>query len=563
MHLPASSEGRFRCLSWTLLLSLSILAAYWRALHGGFIWDDDAHVTANPHIVGPLGLKEIWTSAGAAYYPLVLTSFWIQHALWGLNPLPYHAVNILMHIASAILLWRVLEKLRVPGAWLGAAIWAIHPMQVESVAWITELKNTQSCVFYLLAILCFLKWLEGARSAKSLYALSLTFALAALLSKTSTVMLPVVLALCWWWRDQKWHARNIVALIPFFLPSAAASAWTIWEQKFHSGAAGSEWDLNTLQRIAIASKAFWFYIGKLFWPQPLMFIYPRWTIESHRLAVYLPLILFGLVLLILWRNRNTAARPVYFAVAYFAVSLFPISGLFDIYFFRYSFVADHFQYLAAMGPLALVASAIVVLLDQRIPYRSFLKPAVATALLLTIGTLTFQQSRIYSSRLTLWRDTVTKNPSAWIAHTNLGAELDDQRRFSEAMEQYEESLRLNPRDVEAANFLAADLAEMGRSAEAIEKLEQVLRIQPDHGPTHSNLAIILFQKGETEKSFAHWKQALQINPADGDAHYNFGLALAEAQRFDEAIEHLQEASRLRPTDSDVKRDLALVLQHKK
>ena len=564
MRLPLNKVPSQRVL-WALLLALPVVAAYWRAVHGDFLWDDDAHVTANPHIVGPLGLREIWTTTAAVYYPLVLTSFWVMHALWGLDPLPYHVVNIAMHIVGAVLLWRVLDRLRIRGAWLGAALWALHPVQVESVAWITELKNTQSCVFYLLAILCFIKWLDASQSVKAgaaaptLYALSLLCSILALLSKTSTVMLPAVLALCWWWKDRYWRMTNIVALIPFFLISGAASAWTIWEQKFHALAIGSEWDLNILQRIAIAGKTFWFYLGKLIWPHPLLFIYPRWTVDPHRLTTYVPLMMLAVVLFLLWRYRNTPWSPVYFAFTYFAVSLFPVSGLFDIYFFRYSFVADHFQYLAAIGPLALAASALVTVLDSRTE-QWHLRAAMSAALLLLLGTLSFQQSRIYSSRLALWRDTVTRNPEAWIAHTNLGAELDDQSRSSEAMVQYEQSLRLNPHDVEAANFLAVDLAGMGRLAEATEKLEYVLRIQPDHVATHNNLAIIFNQLGRTEESFAHWKQALRIDPDFVDAHYNFGLALAQAKRFDEAIEHFQHVLRIKPNDADVKRDLAAAVQ---
>jgi tetratricopeptide (TPR) repeat protein len=471
-----------------------------------------------------------------------------------------------MHVVCALLLWRVLEKLGVRGAWLGAALWALHPVQVESVAWITELKNTQSCVFYLLAILCFVKWLETVqsgteRSGKSLYALALLFGLLALLSKTSTVMLPFVFALCWWWKERKLRFRSCVALIPFFTISAIASAWTIWEQKLHSGATGSEWDLNALQRIAIAGKAFWFYLGKLTWPQSLLFIYPRWNLDTQRLVAYLPVALLALLALVLWRHRNLSLRGAWFAFAYLRFLCFrsPVSSIsISSAIHSWPIISNT---LPQSGPLALAGATLVTLLESRILNRGFLKPAISAVLLLSLGVLTFQQSRIYSSRLTLWRDTVTRNPTAWIAHTNLGAELDDQNRFSEAILQYEESLRLNARDVEAANFLAADLTEMGRAAEAVERLESLLRLQPDHVGTHSNLGIILFQLGRTEDAFAHWKHALQIDPGDVEAHYNFGLALAQDKRFDEAIEHLEEAVRLRPNDVDIQHDLKLVREH--
>jgi hypothetical protein len=359
---PGTIGRRDVWLGGALLLALVVLA-YLPVLQAGFIWDDDKHLTENPCIVGPLGFAGIWTTAEATYYPLVLTTFWVEHALWGFAPLPYHLVNVLVHGACGVVLWLVLAKLRVPGAWAGAALWALHPVHVESVAWVTELKNTQSGVFFLLAILSFLKWresrtLDGGRGRSMHYALALVCAVAAILSKSSTVMLPVVLGLCSWWEERRWRWRSAAPLVPFFLISALASGWTIWEQKFHSGAIGTAWAQSWPERFIIAGRDVWFYLGKLAWPHPLVFIYPRWQIDASHPLAYLPLLagvgagLYG------WRQRHGWGRPLCFAFAYFAVSLFPVLGFFDVYYFRFSFVADHFQYLASMGPLALVGAAI-------------------------------------------------------------------------------------------------------------------------------------------------------------------------------------------------------------
>ena len=159
-ELSSARTGLDRPLILGALLFAAVVAAYAGTLAHGFIWDDDLHVFANPRIIGPQGLREIWTTAAANYFPLVLTNFRVQHALWGLAPAGYHAVTILCHALGALLLWRVLLALRVPGAWLGAALWALHPVQVESVAWISELKNTQSGIFFLLSIWFWLKWIE-------------------------------------------------------------------------------------------------------------------------------------------------------------------------------------------------------------------------------------------------------------------------------------------------------------------------------------------------------------------------------------------------------------------
>ena len=358
---------------WAFLLIALVFVSYARVFNAGFIWDDESHLTRNPCIVGPLGLKEVWTSARAVYYPLVLTTFWIVHKFVGLSPWPYHLLNVLLHAGSAVLLWRILRQLDVRGAWLGAALWALHPVMVQSVAWVTELKNTQSGFFYLLSIFCFLKShgaIQGRAVSRSLlrrtgdrrsllFASSLVFFILATLSKPSVVMLPVVLFLCIWWRTGRTHWRDVVALAPFVLISALASVWTIFEQKFHAGATGTEWAQTWPDRLIIAGRAIWFYLAKLIWPHPLIFIYPRWEIDSSQLTAYLPLLAALAGLLALWLSRAKWSRAVFFAAAYYVVSLFPVLGFFSVYFFRYSFVSDHFQYLASMGPLALAGAGIV------------------------------------------------------------------------------------------------------------------------------------------------------------------------------------------------------------
>jgi protein O-mannosyl-transferase len=548
-----------------LLLAAATLFAYWPALHGSFLWDDDVHLTANPTIVGPLGFQEIWTTASAVYYPLTTSSFWLQHQFWGLHPFPYHLVSLALHAASAILLWRVLEQLKVPGAWFGAALWALHPVQVESVAWITELKNTQSCLFYLLAIWFFLLWRDNSASGRSgggwAYALSFVTAVLAILSKTSTVMLPVVLGLCWWWKDGVWRGRNVVRLAPFFLVSFAAGLWTIWEQRNHASAVGSEWAQSWVERILIAGKIPWFYLGKLFWPHPLVFIYPRWTIDPTQPLVWFPALALFLLAAMLWKGKKGLLRPVSFVFAYFIVSLFPVSAFFNVYFFRYSFVSDHFQYLAAMGPLALIGAWITMALDSIERWKSFLRPLAIGALLMSCGVLTWRQSKVYADPTTLWTDILSKNPEAWMAHTNLGADLDEQGRSSEAMAHYEAAVRINPNDAGARNNLASHLAQAGRLTEATREWEQALRIQPNRAEAHTNLAFALSQQGRLDEAFRHWEQALRINPDLVDAHFDFAVALAQKGNVEGAIGHYEEALRLRPDFADAHYRLALAYQH--
>jgi tetratricopeptide (TPR) repeat protein len=577
---------------WGLFLIAFVLIAYARVWHAGFIWDDESHLTQNPCVVGPLGLKDIWTSTRAVYYPLVLTTFWTLHKFVGLNPSPYHILNVLLHGGSAVLMWRVLRELDVRGGWLGAALWALHPVMVQSVAWVTELKNTQSCLFYLLSIFWFLK-VDAEETGDRLrwwrFGWALLFFVMAIASKPSTAMLPAVLALCVWWRRGRIvQSRNIVVLAPFMLISALASAWTIWEQKFHAGASGPEWAQSWPERLIIAGRAIWFYLGKLMWPRPLIFIYPRWEINSSQLIAYLPLLAGLAGLVILWLTRRKWTRPVFFAAAYFLISLFPVLGFFSVYFFRYSFVSDHFQYLASMGPLALAGAGITeVIAVSR--WKRFLQPAVCGILLLVLGALTWRQSAIYTDVVTLYQDILRKNPACWMAHYNLGIALRDRGQneqaiahyrqavairpeyaeahynlgrilvergeFADAIAHYEKALTINPNDTEAHNNLGNVLLRIGRSGEAMAQYQKALAIQPEYADASCNLADALLSQGDIDRAIAYYLAGLALSPNHADAQYNLASALLRKGRTDEAIAHYQKTLELQPGNADAHANL--------
>jgi tetratricopeptide (TPR) repeat protein len=534
------------------LLLVVVLIAYAAALRNGFIWDDDLHVTANPHIIGPLGLKEVWTTAAANYFPLVLTNFWLQHALWGLNPFGYHVVTVVLHGLAAIALWRVLVALRVPGAWCGAALWALHPVQVESVAWISELKNTQSAVFFFLSILYYLHWLD-APERRRYYAVALLCAVAAILSKPSTVMLPVALGLCAWWRRGRLEWRQVLPLAPFFGCALLASGWTIWEQRVHSGASGPEWSQSLFERAAIAGRIIWFYLGKLAWPEPLIFIYPRWKIDPANPLAYAPLLIaLAAAGWLAWRARG-ALRPTLFGALYFGALLFPVLGFFNVYFFRYSFVGDHFQYLASVAPLVLLSAAVA-----RHAGRAALP--VAAAALVGCGVLTWRQCPVYESRETLWRDTVTHNPGAKMAWINLADTLSRAARRAEALPCYERALALDPNDADVHNDFGNDLILLGRPAEALPHLERAAELKPDWAEMQGNLGNALRAVGRGADSIEHYQRAVALAPRYAKARLNLGSALAEAGRYDDAVREFTEALRLNPNDASARQSLGLALR---
>ncbi len=585
---PPISPASIRAivLDRSLILGFSLVAAVMLAYHGvlpgEFLWDDDLHVTANPTIVGPLGLREIWTTAAANYFPLVLTNFWLQHALWGLQPLGYHLVTLACHAFSAVLLWRVLRQLNVRGAWFGAALWALHPVQVESVAWICELKNTQSAIFFLLAIRFYLRWLEtkeasapsstahiaskngsATRLSKAhvyAYAVALLCALLAILSKPSTVTLPVVLALSLWWlrRRLSWH--DLLPLVPFFALSLSAAGWTIWEQRVHSGAEGDAWAQTWPERCAIAGHVVWFYLGKLAWPTDLIFIYPRWQINGADLRVYGPLAAMVFVLGLLWWRRDGALRPVFTAAIFFGALLFPVLGFFNIYFFRYSFVGDHFQYLASMGPLALVGAGLAIALERLPAAWARLRVIGPAALLLTLGVLTWRESLEYLSHESLWRATLARNPAAAMAWFNLGDTLAKKGRHEEAIASFRRALELRPNDAPGHNDLACELVVIGQPLAAIPLFERALVLRPGYAEVHNNLGNAFRSLGRISDATAQYEKALAAKPDYAEAHNNLACELSAQGRQADALTHFETAIRLQPDQATAYGNRANILR---
>ena len=553
---------------WGLILVGAVILTYSPVWHAGFIWDDDQIVTANPVIVGPLGLKEIWTTSAADICPLTITTFWVEHALWGLAPLPYHLVNVLMHGACGVALWRVLRSLRVPGAWLGATLWALHPLQVESVAWITEMKNTESGLFFLLSILFFMRWLgtknlEARREENWAYALTLLFAAMAMAGKSSTVILPVVLCLCAWWMEGRWQWRNMARVFPIFLMSVAAGLVSMSTQALHlAEAADPQWARSWPQRLVTAGDAVWFYLGKLIWPHPLITIYPRWMIDAGQLGSYLPLCAVILVLFIFWLKRDSWARSWFFVFAYFLAALLPILGLVDMTFFRYSFVADHFQYLAGMGPLALAGAGLSLFLHDVLPGKRLVHSCLCGALMLALGLMSWSRAWVYEDQETLWTDTLAKNPNCSTAHSGLGAFLLEGGKLDEAITQYQKALEITPDYADAHADLGAAFAQKGQVDKAMALYRKALEINPNYAEAYYNLGNALVQKGQVDEAMVQYQKALEINPNHAQAHVNIGSVLLLKGQVDEAIAHYQKALEINPNIAETHYNLGNALLQK-
>lgn len=461
-------------------LALLTVIVYLPALRDRFIWDDDLYVTENQTLTSLDGLRRLWVepTVNVQYYPLVHTTFWIERHWWGLQPAGYHLNNVLLHALNALLLCLVLRRLRVPGAWLAAAIFAVHPVMVESVAWITERKNVLSTAFYLLSLLAWFRFAppDDERAARRwrFYFLALALFLGALLSKTVTCSLPVALLLIAWWKRGRIQWRDALPTLPFFALGAALGLTTAWLEKHTVGASGADYSLTFFDRCVLAGRAVWFYAGKLAWPAELVFIYPRWRVDASQAWQWIfPAALWG-GLAALYFLREKIGRGPLAAVLFFVATLFPALGFVDVFPFRYSFVADHFQYLASLGLITLFAA-----LAARLATRGrAILPAVAGAILVWLGLLTWLQASVYFNLETLWRDTLDKNNEALIAHFNLANLLGTQGKLEEARAHYDEALRIDPRFFEALANRAGVLAHLHHREAALADLtraEQLAR----------------------------------------------------------------------------------------
>jgi protein O-mannosyl-transferase len=539
--------------------------AYAPAWHAGFIWDDDLYLTQNPLLIAPDGLRRIWFSldSPSQYFPLTYTTFYIERLLWGFNSTGYHLVNILLHSANALLVWRVLARLRVPGAWLAAAIFALHPVQVESAAWVTERKNVLMGFFFLLTLLAWIKFINDQTERPwRFYFLALVLFALALCAKTTACTLPAALLLILWLKKMPIGWCRLAHVAPFMAMGMGMGLVTVWWERHHQGTHGILFEIPPVDRVLIASRALWFYAGKLLWPANLTFSYPRWTISASDPRAYGWLLATAALGVVIWRTRRPAGRSVEVATLFFATMLSPVLGFVMLYTFLYSFVADHYQYLACIGPIALAVAGIRLGLDRVSWGKAFLQPALAAALLITLGALTWQQCGMYKDEPTLWQTTLRRNPNSWMARGNLGDFLARQGQTDEAIAQFEKALEIKPDEAQTHFTLANSLLEKGSVDQAIAEFQKALEIQPDFAEAHNNLGNALLKRGKLEEAGGHFQMALQIKPDYVDARINLGYVFLQMGKLDDAITQYQEALELKPDNAQAHNNLGNTLLKK-
>ena len=509
-----------------LILPVVTILAYQHAWHGGFLWDDDAYIINNELLTTADGWQRIWFSldSPSQYFPLTYSTFRIEHALWGLNTTGYHWVNLLLHVGNALLVWAVLARLKIPGSWLAAAIFALHPVQVESVAWITERKNVLMGFFFLLTLLAWIAFVDKrTRRPWIFYCLALICYVLALSAKATACTLPAALFLILWLQKKPITMRRLIQIVPFVVLGIGMGLLAVWWERYHQGTnRGVFTFLSPIERILVASRAVWFYLSKIFWPSNLTFIYPRWNISPADLIDYIWLLAGIAACVAIYFVRRYFGRSVEVAAAFFVATLTPVLGFIMLFTFRYTFVADHYQYLACIGPIALASAGIVSLSDKFTHYRAVIVSA-ALLVVASFGTLTWRQAATYSDIETLWRTTLARNPECWMAHTNIGIVFLQQGKIDDAIAHY----RL------------------------------ALQMQADSWDAEYNLGTALVAKGQVDEAILHCERAVGMRPTDPDAQVSLGNALFEKGRIDEAIAHYQKAITARPITFSLVTDSAM------
>lgn len=595
---PSSSPSFWRVHGPWLGLALLAFIAYLPALGAGFFGDDLA-LTQNPLLNTLGGLFKIWIAPTLMpqeqhYWPLVYSTFWLEHFVAGYHPFLYHLDNVLLHAGVTLLFWRLLRRFAVPGAWLAAALFAVHPVHAESVAWVIERKDVLSGILFLGSALAFLQFYDGAAGPRrwGFYGLSLGLFALALLSKSAVVGLPLALGIVLWWQagqapestaaGRRRLVWGMLALVPMVLLAVGV---TLLDLRFYRGMSSNlPSSMSFLPRVLRAGGAIWLYLAKLLWPYPLSTYYPQWRVEVASPLAWLPLLAWGALLVALWALRRRFGRGPLAAMLFFSVMIGPALGLIEFEFLNYSWLADRFQYLASCGALAL-AAAVLVRLARHYRWPAAARQGGAAALLAVLGLLCLRQSSYYRDAVSLFRAAAAAYPRIWVAHFSLGAELtlegdgaaavvalreamrlldkpdfgvtvalaqalEVQGQFSESEAYYRETLRLKPDYVDAHFNFGSFLNDRGRLDEAVAQYHEVLRLKPEHPGAMSNLGNTLRKQRKLDEASQWSARAVSLFPEHPDYCVNLALVRVDQQQYEEALALCQRALRLNPRNED-------------
>ena len=561
----AERPARKKNWDWKFILGVVLLAVvglwiYRPVLHGDWLWDDDVLILHNSLVRDPAGWWKIWLEPQKLldYQPLGISVIWLEWRLWHGHAWGYHVANVGCHLIGALLLWRLLAKFGLHLAWLGALLFVVHPVTVESVAWISEFKNTLSLPPFLLAIIHWIDYEEHGRRRDYQWALGLF--LAAMLIKTSMVMFPFVLLLYAWWKRGHVSRADLKAGAPFFAVSLVLGLVTVWYVHHNVMEVEKIPLVGVPERIAVAGLSFAFYFSKCFLPVSLLPIYPQWPMLPLKPWQFLPWpILLG-ILYWFWTQRAGWGRHALLGLGFFLLMLAPFVGFTDGSYMHFTWVMDHLVYIPLIGLIAIIIAGLGRLEASLPPSILPFGGALIAVALVLMAAESHAYARLFFNQETLWTYTLRYNPNAYLAHNNLGIALSKTGRIPEAIDQYEQALRLDSLYPEAHNNLGIALGKMGRNSEAIAQYEETLRLNPDYVQAHNNLGTALLQDGQVSEAIDQFQQTLRLDPEMPEAHNNLGNALLLENRFSEAIDECEKAVHLNPGLAQAHNNLGFALR---
>ena len=531
-----------------LVIVLVTIVCYFPAMLGGFVWDDSIF-TEEPVIHRVSGLWDIWFSPRnikneGHYWPIVYTSFWVEHKLWGLAPVGYHIVNVLLHVVNTLLLLHLMLRLIVPGAWIIAAVFAVHPLHVESVAWIIERKDLLSALFYITAVLAWIRFVEEPRLER--YVLAIVLFIAGMLSKSIVVTLPVALLILHWWKEGRVTLTDLLRLAPFFLVGLFIAGADV---SFYRGWEDISFDYSLIERSLIAAHALWFYVWKILWPTNLAVIYPLWDIHTVDLMAWVYFSAAVALVALLWFGRHRVGRGPLAGVLFFAVTLSPLLGFVDYGYMQFSFVADRYQYLGGIGVLAVLIGTATDGASRLPRALNMCALGIAAIVLLFLGTLTWHQNGIYRDGVTFFSHIISLNSEARSAHLNLSRALVKAGRIEESLAASLIAVEQEPDSVKALSNLGVALLGLGRFDKAEKQLLRATKLDSRNIYALQNLAETFRKQGRFEEAFDSFRKITNIDPEFVLAYVGMGYALFGLKQNKEAVDVATKAISLNPAPS--------------
>ncbi|HEY8240905.1 MAG TPA: tetratricopeptide repeat protein, partial [Kiritimatiellia bacterium] len=524
-----------------VLLLLLVLAAFGPALHAGFIWDDDMFITDNETLQDVDGLRVIWTepAKNPHYYPLLMTLFWAMYQLWGNHPAGYHLVTVLFHAGAAMLLWRLLLAVGARGAFLAALVFALHPVHVQSVAWATELKNTLSGAFYIGALLA---WAREDRLGRTrAYALCAALFLASLLSKTTTISLPLAIVLIELWKQGRLRRATLGLALGLVVVALIPALVTLGLERSRNVSLVASQFLFP-EKLIVVGLSIWFYLGKLLWPHPLIMVYPYWQLDMTQWREYVPLVLLVVSVPVLFLARMRLGRGPLLAWFFFIATLAPIPFMDVNFVLQHSFVADHFLYLPSLGVIAVIVSALSAVFQRRTAAWRF---GLAGLVAVGLGGLTWSQCRHYEDQEALWRHTLAYNPTCAVAFNNLGLMLLQKGQVDEAIDVIGKGIEGQPEMPKFHSNLAVALRQRGDERGAAAELEKAIQLDPTFYEARLEVAALHIRQGDLAAAASDVRGAVQVRPGAWEAPWNLGVILLASGNLTDAMTSFEKALALR------------------